>query len=302
MSPKIPLLVISGATATGKTSLAVTLAKKFNGQLISADSRQIYRGLNIGTGKDHPPDMSIALIDIKNPDQNFSVSNFHRLASKHIKKIHHSGHLPIVVGGTGYYLKSLFSPQFVPVPPHHLFRKICNRLPLSFIQFANFLLNHRQYRSLNNSEKYNRHRLIRKLEISIFPRSLPPPVSIPDYNSLHLCLVAPPSFLFKRIDQRIKQRLAAGLLKEIKNLLKKYRWSDPGLNTLAYKEFLPYFAKPTIKNKKQALKLWRQDEHAYARRQLTWFKKQNNLEFFDINIPSFPASAINLVSKWYNKL
>ncbi len=302
MSPKIPLLVISGLTATGKTSLAVTLAKKFNGQLISADSRQIYRGLDIGTGKDHPSDMSIALINIKNPDQNFSVSDFHRLASKHIKKIHHSGHLPIVVGGSGYYIKSLFSPQFIPVPPHLLFRRIGNHLPLFILQFANFLLNHRQYKGLNNSEKYNRHRLIRKLEIRIFLRSLSPQISFPDYNSLHLCLVAPPSSLFKRIDQRIKQRLAAGLLKEIKNLLKKYRWSDPGLNTLAYKEFSPYFAKPTVKNKKQALKLWRQDEHAYARRQLTWFKKQKSLHYLNINSPFFPGSAINLVSKWYNKL
>ena len=303
MSPKkIPLLIISGLTATGKTSLAVNLAKKYNGHLVSADSRQIYRGLDIGTGKDHPPGFPISLIDIINPDQVFSVADFKLLAENEIKKITKAGQLPIIVGGTGYYIKSLFSPQTSAVPPHPTFRQIGNHLPLFVLQLGNFFLNHRQYVKLNNSEKHNPQRLIRKLEITIFPSKKSMPFTSANYNYLHLCLTASRQHIRQRIDQRVKSRLKAGLIAEIKNLLKKYNWSDPGLNTLAYKEFSAYLKHPSAENKKQAILTWSHDEHAYAKRQLTWFKKQDNLHFFDINKKSFPASVNKLVSKWYNKL
>jgi tRNA dimethylallyltransferase len=301
MSPKIPLLVISGATATGKTSLAVSLAKKFNGRLISADSRQIYRGLDIGTGKDHPPGFPISLIDIRDPNQVFSANDFKNLAQKQIKKNYRQGRLSILVGGTGYYIKSLLFPISISVPPHPFFRQVLNHFPLYLLQLFNLILNHKQYLSLNHSEKHNPHRLIRKLEIMLFP-SKKELSSSPAYNYLHLCLTAPLSHLYKRIDQRIRQRLDAGLLAEIENLLKKYQWSDPGLNTLSYKEFKPYFKRKNKKDFQMSCKKWQQDEHAYARRQLTWFRKQKNLHFFNIKSASFPQDINNLISKWYNKL
>jgi len=105
------LLIISGPTATGKTALAVKIAKKFNGELISADSRQIYRGMDIGTGKDHSQNVTIHLIDIINPNQSFSVAQYRQLALEKISEIQSQNKLPIIVGGSGQYIDSIINPQ-----------------------------------------------------------------------------------------------------------------------------------------------------------------------------------------------
>jgi len=298
---KKKVLIISGATATGKTSLAVKLAQKFNGELISADSRQVYRGLDIGTGKDHPTNTLIHLVDILNPDQTFSAFQFRHLALEKIKTILQKNKLPIIVGGTGYYLDSLVkkNPQFLS-PPRPWFRSLFNLLPISSLKLLHLLLNRRQYLSLNQSEKNNPQRLIRKLEIKLPSKKVKiPPFS---YDYLHLNLTASKKILHARIDQRIKSRLKQGLLKEIENLLLSYKWSDPGLKTLAYQEFKPYFASPSPQTLIFAVNKWKQHEHVYAKRQLTWFKKRPALKFFDISSSSYPSAVISFVTKWYNKL
>lgn len=297
------VLIISGPTATGKTSLAVKIANKLKAELISADSRQIYMGLNIGTGKDHPSDIPVHLIDIIPPDQAFSSHQFRRLAMAKIKQIHRQSKLPIVVGGTGYYIKTLTSPPFSGHPPTHpLFRKVFNLFPLCLLQTIHLIVNRRQFIRLNNSEKHNPHRLIRKLEIKLFSRPTSPvPSTSPQYDYLHICLTASTKTIYKNIDHRVKARLKKGLLSEIRHLLKKYHWGHPGLNTLAYKEFRPYFAHPNPTGLNQAIDKWRYHEHSYARRQLTWFKKRPHLHFFNIDSPSFPKNAISLILKWYNR-
>ena len=226
---KKKVLIISGPTATGKTSLAIKIARQLKGELISADSRQIYQGLNIGTGKDHPPNTPIHLIDIITPDQTFSSAQFQRLATVKIKQIHCRAKLPIIVGGSGYYINSLISPPTDNHPPSHpLFRKTFNLLPLSFLQALHLIFNRRQFTQLNNSEKHNPHRLIRKLEVKLFPQSTtlsrPTPA---DYDYLHINLTAPTKVIYKNIDRRVKSRLDQGLLSEIQHLLKKYHWSHP---------------------------------------------------------------------------
>ena len=295
------ILIISGPTATGKTSLAVKVSRKLKSELISADSRQIYQGLDIGTGKDHPVNTPIHLIDIITPDQTFSSDQFRRLATVKIKQIHQKGKLPIIVGGTGYYINSLTSPPS-PTPPHPVFRKIFNLFPLFLLQTIHRVVNRRQFTQLNNSEKHNPHRLIRKLEIKFFPSSTIRLSSLSSrYNFLHINLTASTKILYNRINRRVNSRLDEGLLSEIQHLLKKYRWSHPGLNTLAYKEFRPYFKHKTPANLNQAVQKWRYHEHAYARRQLTWFKKRLHLNSFDITSASFPQNAITLILKWYNQ-
>ncbi|MBU3935659.1 tRNA (adenosine(37)-N6)-dimethylallyltransferase MiaA [Patescibacteria group bacterium] len=298
---KKKVLIISGPTSTGKTSLAVKLAQRFNGELISADSRQIYRGLDIGTGKDHPSGTLIHLVDILNPNQTFSAFQFRRLALEKIKTIHQKKKLPIIVGGTGYYIDSLVKkePQFLS-PPRPWFRSFFNLLPSSFLKLLHLLFNRRQYLNLNQSEKNNPQRLIRKLEVKLPGKKnkIPP---FP-YDFLHLNLTAPQKILNSRIDQRVKSRLKQGLLKEIEKLLVSYDWSDPGLKTLAYQEFEPYFASPSPQTLISAVAKWRQHEHAYAKRQLTWFKKRPALKFFYINSSAYPSSVISFVAKWYNKL
>ena len=301
------LLIISGPTATGKTDLAIKLAQKFNGVLISADSRQIYQGMDIGTGKDHPKNFKINLVDLITPDLSFSVAQYQKLALEKISEIHSKNKLPIIVGGTGQYIDSIINPDksTYTIRPNNYLRYFLNKLSTPSLQKIYKILDKKTYDSLNNSEQHNPHRLIRKIEIklSTIKNIAPlPQGGVPEgrggFNILHLSLTAPTSFLYPRIDTRVQKRLDIGLLDEIKKLLKKYKWSDPGLNTLAYKEFKDFFNGKTSLAETQ--KIWAFDEHAYARRQITWFKKQNNIKFIDITDSKYLTLTLDKVKKWYN--
>jgi len=302
------LLIISGPTATGKTALALKLAKKFNGVLISADSRQIYQGMDIGTGKDKPKNTPIHLLDIITPDQSFSVALYQKLAFQKISEIHSQKKLPIIVGGTGQYIDSIINPnkQTYSVKPNKTLRFFLNRFSTSNLQNLYSFLDRRAFDALNNSEKNNPHRLIRKIEIKLSTKNEDCRLKTEDsrlkivncFDFLHLSLTAPNSYLYSRIDARVKARLDQGLLSEIKYLLKNYSWSSPGLNTLSYKEFRPYFKqKSTMSN---AISKWTYDEHAYARRQKTWFKKMPNTIFIDITQNNYSQSAVKYVNKFLN--
>jgi tRNA dimethylallyltransferase len=300
------ILIISGPTATGKTDLAIKLAQKFNGVLISADSRQIYTGMDIGTGKDHPQDFNINLIDLINPDQSFSVAQYRKLALTKISEIQSHNQLPIIVGGTGQYIDAIINPnkQTYSIKPNKILRFFLNRLSTSHLQNLFSFLDSRAFDTLNNSEKHNPHRLIRKIEIKLFAKDEDSRLKTEDcrlkivdcFDFLHLSLTAPNSYLYSRIDARVKARLDQGLLVEIKNLLKKYSWNSPGLNTLSYKEFRSYFTKKSSLN--QSITKWTYDEHAYARRQKTWFKKIRNTIFIDITQKNYSQLADKYVAKF----
>lgn len=298
------LLIISGPTASGKTDLAIKLAKKYNGQLISADSRQIYQGLNIGTGKDHPKNIKIHLIDLITPDQSFSVVQYQKLALQKIAEIHAKNKLPIIVGGTGQYIDAIINPSksTYSIKPNNFLRFFLSKLSTPTLQKIYKLLDKNNFESLNNSEQHNPHRLIRKIEIKLSSKKNTAPFHQGGikggFNFLHLSLTAPTSFLYPRIDTRVQERLDLGLLDEIKTILKKYSWSVSGLNTLAYKEFKNYFNKKSFLS--ESIKKWTFDEHAYARRQLTWFKKQKNLFFIDISNLNYQSKILSKVNKWYN--
>ncbi|MFZ2153473.1 MAG: tRNA (adenosine(37)-N6)-dimethylallyltransferase MiaA [Microgenomates group bacterium] len=298
------LLILSGPTATGKTALAIEIAQKFAGELISADSRQIYRGMDIGTGKDHPPNIKINLIDIINPDQSFSVAQFRQLAIENINEIHSQNKLPIIVGGTGQYIDALVNPRpTFAIPPHNFLRFFLNHLPLKFLQHTLKTLDFKTFNSLNNSDLHNPHRLIRKIEIRLSKKKIADcSLKIEDYDILHLSLTAPNQFLYSRVDTRVQSRLDAGLLAEIKMLLKKYKWTDPGLNTLAYMDFRPYFVETPYMASllSRCIESWRFAEHAYVRRQKTWFKKINPL-FIDISTAGYKKNLMTKINKWYNQ-
>lgn len=308
MSNKV--LIISGPTATGKTSLAIKLAKKFNGELISADSRQIYRDMDIGTGKDHPKNVKIHLVDIINPNESFSVAQYRNLTIKTINEIYSRGKLPVIVGGTGLYIDSIINlqPTF-SIKPKPILRFFLNRFSVSFLQKIYSFLDFESFKKLNQSDINNPHRLIRKIEIKLSP-PLPAPEGLAPLGSregmgvgfdyLHLSLTAPNQYIYQKINKRIDDRLNNGLLEEISSLLKSYKWSDPGLNTLAYKEFQPYFQKQ--KSLEKCVDQWRHDEHAYLRRQKTWFKKRPEINFFDITKNDYSQTLIDFVAKWYNQL
>lgn len=301
------ILIISGPTATGKTDLAIKFAKKFNGELISADSRQIYQGMDIGTGKDHPQGFKVYLTDLITPSESFSVAEYQKMAQKKISEIHQKNKLPIIVGGTGQYIDSIINPDksTYSIKPNNFLRFFLNKLSTLTLQKIYRYMDRRAFDALNNSEQHNPHRLIRKIEIKL-NNIINKKNSLPscqrgvggNWDILHLSLTASTSFLYPRVDARVQKRLEMGLLDEIKKIVKKYSWSAPGLNTLAYKEFKDYFF-----NKKSldtCIDKWRFDEHAYVRRQITWFKKQKNIVFIDISDSKYINHTLLAVKKWYN--
>jgi tRNA dimethylallyltransferase len=297
------LLIISGPTATGKTDLAVKLAKKYNGELVSGDSCQIYRGMDIGTGKDQPDETPIHLINIINPNQKFSVAEFREVGLKTIKEIQSRGKLPILVGCSGFYIDSLINPNYdtFSVKPKKFLRFILNQFSVSTLQKIYHFLDPKNFNKLNHSDVNNHYRLSRKIEIKLFQNKIKNKNKKSDFNILHISLTAPLDFLYQRIDARVDKRMQMGFLNEIKKLLKKYSWNDPGFQIAAYQCLRPYFKNPQKETLKDCLQKWSYAEHSDARRQSCWFKTKSNAEFFDITDKYFPKNAFNRVTKWYTR-
>ncbi|HPT65803.1 MAG TPA: tRNA (adenosine(37)-N6)-dimethylallyltransferase MiaA [Candidatus Woesebacteria bacterium] len=297
------ILIISGPTATGKTDLAVKLAKKYNGELVSTDSCQIYKGLDIGTGKDQPDKTPIHLIDLINPDQKFSVAQFQQVGLKIINQLHSQNKLPILVGCSGFYLNSLINPNYdtFAIKPNKIWRLVSKKLSVKTLQKIYKLLDSNNFSKLNNSDINNYYRLTRKIEIKLSLKNKNTNNN-QNFDILHISLIAPLDFLYNRIDKRVQKRLDIGFFNEVKNLLKKYSWSDPGMQIGAYQCLKPYFE--NNKDLETCLQNWRYAEHSDARHQSTYFKSRysNKASFFDITSPMFKDKIFKLVSGWYNKL
>lgn len=322
------ILVITGPTATGKTSAAIAMCKKFNGEIVSADSRQVYRGLDIGTGKDldekskvkdqkskiqiknkkfeikrHSIDgVPVWLLDVVSPKVQFNVSDWLDCACRVIKDIWERGKLPIVVGGTGFYIRALTSGiPSLKIAPDKKLRKRLNPLSLSKLQKELKDIAPSVWLKTNSSDQSNLRRLVRKIEIATAGKTKGKSDSfLTGTDFLSIGLSAPREKIYQKIDKRVKKRIDQGLLDEIKMLLKKgISWTDPGMNTLAYKEFRPYLEGE--ESLKEAIEKWRLDEHHYAKRQQTWFKKEKRINWFDITEDNYLQKMTKLVNRWYSK-
>jgi len=310
------LLIISGPTATGKTDLAVKIAKKYNGELVSGDSCQIYKGMDIGTGKDQPEETPIHLIDIITPDQKFSVADFQKIAIKTIKEIQSRDKLPILVGCSGFYIDSVINPNYntFSIKPNKFLRFLLNRFSVKTLQKIYNFLDSKSFSKLNHSDINNHYRLSRKIEIKLFQKntnkSLLSKRDLGRFDSLHLSLTAPLDFLYQRIDLRVQKRMDLGFLDEIKKLLKKYKWSDPGFQIAAYQCLRPYFEESKkapfhqgelSEGLRGLIQKWSYAEHSDARRQSCWFKSRPNTYFFDITNKNFIKNILSKISRWYTK-
>jgi tRNA dimethylallyltransferase len=300
------LLVISGPTATGKTDLAVKLAQKYNGELVSGDSCQIYKGMDIGTGKDQPPETPIHLIDLITPDQKFSVVDFQTIGIKKIKEIQSRNKLPILVGCSGFYIDSIINSNYntFSIKPNKLLRFVFKYLSLNTLQKIYQLIDKEGFSKLNHSDINNSYRLTRKIEIKLFNKNAKHLIPDSKYNLLHISLTAPLDYLYKQIDARVNKRIEIGFLDEIKNLLKKYNWTDPGMKIAAYQCLKPYFINknPTKSLLNTCLQKWAYAEHSDARRQTCWFKTKSKAVYFDITSKNYQENISKSVDKWYNKL
>ncbi len=286
MKPKV--IVILGQTATGKSVLAVKIAKKVNGEIISADSRQVYKGLDIGTGKVTPDTKNYSnfstgqvkkkyifthkgiahyLINVASPKNKFTVVEFQRRVTRAMADITLRGKVPIICGGTGFYIDAVTKGIIFPeVPPNLKLRKILEKK--SELELLKILKKFDPRRAKNIDQK-NKTRLIRAIEIAKALGKVQKITAVqPLYKFIKIGLYLPPNKLKKKIEKRVEEMFDIGLLKEIKKL-KKARVSNKRLHELGFEYF-----KPTEKTvMTETLK--------YAKRQMTWFKRDKEIKWIN---------------------
>lgn len=275
------VIAVVGATASGKTSYAIELAKKINGEIISADSRLVYKGMDIGTAKptiDEMQEIPHYMIDVVEPEYNYSVGLYVKEAKKHITDIISRGKVPIVVGGTGLYFRVLLENYDLPdVKPDYELRK-----ELSSYSYEELLemLTKLDEKAANSVEKNDKKKLIRYIEIIKLagkPLDLVRGVKEKEFNVEWVGLNFPREILYDRINKRVDLMIEQGLIDETKKLLQKHGRISNITDTIGYREVLAYLdGELSLDEAKDKLK---QNTRNYAKRQLTWFRKNEQINW-----------------------
>ena len=269
-----------GPTASGKSSLAISLAKAFGGEVISADSRQVYRGLDLGTGKVTKEEMDGVphhLLDVANPQERFSVSDFQKLGRLAIQDILSRGKLPIVCGGTGLYVDTLLNNTTLPqVPPNEKLRKKLEQLSAEELYEK---LKKLDPERAENIDQHNPMRLVRAIEIAEALGRVPKAEKSDEYEVLKIGLLPPDEILKEKITVRFKERLEQGMLDEAKKLheggLSYERMEELGLEYRYMARLLQ--GKLTREEFEKELN---NESWQYAKRQKTWFKRDKEIRWF----------------------
>jgi len=296
--PHNKLIVILGPTASGKSDLAIKLAKQFNGEIVSADSRQIYQEMDIGTSKiemrgtvpmiqslkqglyhrDSPSMIPHYLIDIIKPNQEFTLAQYKKLAIKAIKDIQKRGKVPFVAGGTGLYIQAIVDNLQIPkVKPN---KKLRNKLEKLSNQELFKQLEKLDHPTAAAIDPHNKRRLIRALEVCLItkkPFSQQRKKGQPLFDVCQIGLKINKKTLEKRIDQRVDEMFKAGLIEEVKKLAQKYSFDLPAMSGIGYQEIGQYLQDKI--NITQAKELIKQHTRRYARRQITWFKRDKRINW-----------------------
>ncbi|PIQ68097.1 MAG: tRNA (adenosine(37)-N6)-dimethylallyltransferase MiaA [Candidatus Taylorbacteria bacterium CG11_big_fil_rev_8_21_14_0_20_46_11] len=276
------VLVLIGPTAVGKSSLAISLAKQHDGEVISADSRQVYIGLDIGTGKVTTEEMDGVphhLLDVADSKEQFTASDFQRLGKKALADIHSRGRLPIICGGTGLYVQAIVNDVLFPeVPPNLKLRK---KLETKAAQELFEILEKLDARRAKDIDPHNTRRLVRAIEIATELGKVPPHKNSPrtDINPLYIGLTLLEAELKKRIASRLQSRINDGMLKEAKNLhtrgLTWKRMEDLGLEYRYMSRHLRGLISQEEMIAQLQSEIWR-----YAKRQMTWFRRNADIRWF----------------------
>ncbi|WP_432820926.1 tRNA (adenosine(37)-N6)-dimethylallyltransferase MiaA [Trichloromonas sp.] len=295
MEPR-PLLVICGPTASGKTALAIDLCRHFDIEVVSADSRQVYRGLDIGTAKataEERRKVPHHLIDVVDPDEDFSVADFVGLATDAVDQIHERGRLPAVVGGTGLYIKGLTEGLLAAPGGDRAVRD--ELLAIEREQGSGTL-----YRRLGDVDPQlaaklfpgDLLRIVRALEVhALSGRRLSDyqqehGFDERPYETLKIALTPQREILYRRINQRVEQMFNDGLLDEVRQLLDRgYAPELKSMRTIGYRESILHLQGHLSLD--EAIALIQRDSRRYAKRQLTWFRRDNSIIWVD----SFAESA-----------
>jgi tRNA dimethylallyltransferase len=289
-SIKPPLILIVGPTAVGKTELAIQLAERLNGEIVSADSRLFYRGMDIGTAKPSPEELERVphhLIDIANPDEILSLAVFQQKATEVIADIHARNKLPFLVGGTGQYIRAVTQGWMPPeVQPDERLRAELERLKDERgIQWLHDKLKSLDAEAAEKIDARNFRRTIRALEVILTTGrkfSAQRGQSESPYQLITIGLTRPRLELYERVDERIDMMFANGFLDEVRNLLAKgYSPSLPTLSAIGYRECIRVVSGEL--SEQQARAEIRRATRIFVRRQANWFKESDpNIQWFRV--------------------
>lgn len=289
MKPKV--IVIVGPTASGKTSASINVAKKLNGEIISADSMQIYREMNIGTAKvtkEEADGIKHYLVDVVNPDEVFNVTKYKEMAEAAIEEILAKGKTPIIVGGTGLYVSTLINGiEFAEVGEDVEYRE--QMTALAEEKGAEYL--HNELRKVDPDaadaiEMNNIRRVVRALEIFKLTGKTKTQLDIESrkevkYDYRVYGIDTPREELYNRINIRVDKMFEEGLLEEVKYVNEKYKISSTAIQGLGYKEVIEYIdGKVTYDEMIEKLKM---ETRRYAKRQLTWFRREEQIKWCPLN-------------------
>jgi len=286
-----PLVILVGPTAVGKTAASIGLAKALNGEIISGDSMQIFKGLDIGTAKISQSEMDGVvhhLIDIKEPWESFSAAEFKRLADEAIADIHSRGKLPIIVGGTGFYINSvLYEYHFGEAETDEAYRaQLQQYLELHGNEALWQLLLEKDPVSAERLHSNDTKRVMRALEvlhvtgIPASERQNTVDRQTMRYDAVYIALNLPREILYQRINHRVEQMMAEGLEQEVRNALAQGVPQDAlSMTSLGYRQMIQYFNGEI--SLERAVELIQRDTRHFAKRQLTWFRHDPNIQWVD---------------------
>lgn len=284
-----PLIAILGPTAVGKSALALQLAEEFRGEIVSADSRQVYRGMDIGTAKPTRAERARVphhLLDVVNPDEPFTLAQYQRLAYAAIADIHARGKVPFLVGGSGLYVRAVLEglsiPRVLPNPERRrelekeeagtLYARLQQLDPLAAAKI----------------DPRNTRRVIRAIEVC---KATGKPISAlqtraaPNYRVLRIGLTLPREELYRRINARVDQMIAAGLVDEVRGLIARGFAPDaPAMSGLGYRQIALYVkGEATLE---EAVRLLKRDTRRFVHHQYSWFRLDDpRIRWFDVSVP-----------------
>lgn len=281
---KKPLIVLTGPTAVGKTKLSISLAKAVNGEIISADSMQVYKYMDIGSAKIMPSEMQEVphyLVDVLLPEEEFHIVRFQQMAKEAMEQIYAKGKIPILVGGTGFYIQAVTRDiDFTEAQQEDGYRKELENLALEKgNEYLHEMLKAVDPVSAGEIHAHNVKRVIRALE---FYHQNHTPISSHNqeqkerstpYNLAYFVLNAPRDLLYSRIDQRVDEMVQNGLIEEVKKLKEMgYHRKMVSMQGLGYKEILAYLDGEYPLE--EAIRVLKRDTRHFAKRQLTWFRRE----------------------------
>ena len=302
MTKKKPLVILTGPTAVGKTALSIKLASEIGGEIISADSMQVYRQMDIGSAKIKPEEMDGIphhLIDILEPEEEFNVCLFEKLALEAIEQIYERGHIPVVVGGTGFYIQALlYQIDFTEEETDTAFRdKLWQLGEEKGNHYLHELLRKVDPESAEEIHENNRKRVIRALE---FYENSGKPISTHNkeqrqktsaYNSCYFVLTDDRKKLYERIESRVDQMLSKGLVDEVRTLKERgCNASMVSMQGLGYKEILEYLDGRC--SLLEAVEKIKKETRHFAKRQLTWFRREKDVIWLDKQAFAYDEDAV----------